>query len=92
MEFLAILLCCGLSAAVIGKLKGSSFVIWFLIGFSLPLLGTLAAVLWRFERDQPHRRCGECGALVPLHDQVCMRCGLDLDLDLPDGGLGGDPA
>jgi len=80
VELLAILFFFGLSAAVIGKLKGSSFFIWFLIGFCIPFAGTLAAILWRFERDQPRRRCEECGNLVPLHDQVCMRCGADLDL------------
>ena len=46
---------------MIGKLKGSSFFIWFLIGFVLPLLGTLAAVLYRSERDEPLRECPECG-------------------------------
>ncbi len=25
------------------------------------------------------RRCEECGAIVPVHDQVCMSCGKDLD-------------
>jgi hypothetical protein len=78
-EFLVIAFFCGLSAGVIGKIKGSSFVIWFLIGFGLPLLGTLAALLYRWERYEPRRRCEECGAVVPLHDQVCMRCGRDLE-------------
>ncbi len=46
MEFVVLAFFCGLSAGVIGKLKGSSFWIWFLVGAVLPLLGTLAAVLW----------------------------------------------
>ena len=79
MELLAILFFFGLSAGVVGKIKGSSFLIWFLIGFCLPFAGTLAAILWRWERGQPRRRCEECGNLVPLHDQVCMRCGSDLE-------------
>ena len=69
----------GLSAGGIGKLKGSSFLIWFAVGFCVPVIGTLAAVLWRWERDEPRRACPECGNVVPLHDQVCMRCGHDLD-------------
>jgi hypothetical protein len=69
----------GLSAGTIGKIKGSSFFIWFLIGFVLPGLGTLAALLYRFERNEPKRRCPECNNVVPLHDQVCTRCGRDLD-------------
>ena len=79
MEFVAILFFFGLSAGVIGKIKGSSFFLWFLVGFCLPVAGTLAAVLYRFERQEPKRKCPECGNVVPLHDQVCMRCGRDLD-------------
>ena len=70
----------GLSAGVIGKIKGSSFPIWFLIGFALPVLGTLAAIFYRWERDDLRRRCEECGNVVAAHDQVCMRCGRDLEL------------
>jgi len=76
---LVVLFFFGLSAGVIGKIKGSSFWIWFLIGFVLPLIGTIVAVLYRFERAEPRRRCPECGNVVPVHNQVCMRCGRDLD-------------
>jgi hypothetical protein len=79
LEFVVIAIFCGLSAGVIGKLKGSSFWIWFLVGTVLPLLGTLAAVLYRNERLEPQRRCPECSNVVPLSDQVCMRCGRDLE-------------
>ena len=47
----------GLSAGVIGKIKGSSFFIWFLIGFCLPVIGTIAALLYRWEREELRRRC-----------------------------------
>ncbi len=79
MEFIVILFFFGLSAAVIAKIKGSSFFIWFLVGFCLPFVGTLAALAMSFEREQRLRRCPECRALVAIHDQVCMRCGRDLD-------------
>jgi uncharacterized paraquat-inducible protein A len=79
LEFVVLGFFCGLSAGVIGKLKGSSFWIWFLVGTVLPLIGTLAAVLHRNERTEPHRRCPECNNVVPLHNQVCMRCGRDLE-------------
>ena len=79
MEFLIILFFFGLSAAVIGKIKGSSFLLWFLIGFCVPLFGTIAAVLYRFERAEPLRQCPDCGRVVKLHEQVCMTCGRDLE-------------
>ena len=79
MEYLVFFFFCGLSAGIIGRIKGSSFFIWFLVGFCLPLMGTLLALLWRWDRDEPMRRCEECGAIVPVHDQVCMSCGRDLD-------------
>ena len=69
----------GLSAGAVARIRGSSFKLWFLIGFCLPGLGTVAALLYRGDRDEPDRRCERCGALVKLHDQVCMRCGEDLE-------------
>jgi len=79
LEYLVFFFFCGLSAGIIGRIKGSSFFIWFLVGFCLPLMGTILALLWRWEKDEPMRRCEECGAIVPVHDQVCMSCGRDLD-------------
>jgi hypothetical protein len=79
LEFVVLAFFCGLSAGTIGKLKGSSFWIWFLVGLVLPLLGTIAAVFYRSERNEPRRQCPECGNVVPLSDQVCTRCGRDLD-------------
>ncbi len=72
----------GLSAGVIGKIKGSSFLIWFVVGFCIPLIGTIAALLWRWEGKEPRRRCPECGKVLPVYEQVCMRCGADLDYPL----------
>ncbi|MBA2506585.1 MAG: hypothetical protein H0V29_11685 [Thermoleophilaceae bacterium] len=79
MSLVVILVFCGLSAGVIGRIKGGSFLLWFAIGFCLPVLGTVAAVLYRYEQDELLRRCPECSAVIPLHDQVCMRCGVNLD-------------
>ncbi len=69
----------GLSAGAIGKIKGSSFFLWFLIGFCLPFLGTLAALVSRGEREAVLRSCPACTNVVPIHDQICNRCGADLD-------------
>lgn len=69
----------GLSAGTVAKIKGSSFLIWFMIGAVLPILGTIAAVLYRNERDEPRRACPECGNVLPLYAQVCTKCGRDLE-------------
>jgi hypothetical protein len=79
VEFALIALVFGLATGAIGKLKGGSFFIWFLIGFGLPGIGILAALFVRREQDEPRRHCPECGKVVPVSDQVCMRCGHDLD-------------
>ena len=85
MAYLIICLFFGLAGGLVGKAKGSSFVLWFVISAAVPVLGLLAAVLYRFERDEVRRQCPRCGKLVKLHDQVCMRCGLDMDF--PDQAI-----
>jgi hypothetical protein len=77
--YLVVMFFFGLSAGTIGKIKGSSFLIWFLVGFAIPVFGVLAAVFHRWENQELKRRCDECGNVVALSDQVCMRCGRDLD-------------
>jgi hypothetical protein len=79
LEFVAIAFVFGLATGTIGKLKGSSFWIWLLIGLALPGIGIFAALLYRREQDEPRRRCSECGNVVAISDQVCMRCGRDLE-------------
>ncbi len=79
MELLVICFFFGLSAGTIGKIKGGSFLIWFLVGSVLPVFGTIAALVFRNERTVARRRCPECGNVVAIHDQVCNRCGADLD-------------
>jgi hypothetical protein len=79
MPYLFICLVFGITGGVVGKQKGSSFLLWFLISGLLPVFGLLAAVFYRFERDEPRRECPRCGKVLKLYDQMCMRCGLDLD-------------
>ena len=79
MEFVFFALVFGVAAGIIGRMKGGSFFIWFLVGTALPGVGILAALLMRNERAEPRRRCPECGNVVAVSDQVCMRCGRDLD-------------
>lgn len=77
MGYVFICFCCGLGAGITGRHKGSSFWLWFAIAFVIPLVGNLAALLWRYEQDEVYRRCDECGHVMPLYQQVCNRCGAD---------------
>jgi hypothetical protein len=79
MPYLFVCLVFGITGGVVGRIKGSSFVLWFLISGLLPVFGLLAAVLYRFERDEARRECPSCGKVLKLYDQVCMGCGSDLD-------------
>jgi hypothetical protein len=76
---LLILLFFGLAGGAVGKLKGSSFFIWFLVSACVPFIGLLAAFAFRPERDEPRRQCPGCGKLVKLHDALCTRCGTELE-------------
>jgi hypothetical protein len=85
LEYVVVAFFFGLATGVVGKIKGSSFFLWFLIGAVLPVFGLLAAILSRWESAEVRRRCEECGAIVPISDQVCKRCGRDLDF--PSEGI-----
>jgi hypothetical protein len=79
VTFIFIAVVFGIATGIIGRMKGSSFFIWFLVGAALPGIGIFAALLYRYEQDDPLRQCPECGNVVPISDQVCMRCGGDLN-------------
>jgi hypothetical protein len=69
----------GLAGGVVGRIKGSSFFVWFLISAAVPFLGLLAAVCYRWDNRELRRCCPGCGRVIKLHDTVCMRCGEELD-------------
>jgi hypothetical protein len=70
----------GIATGAIGRAKGSSFFIWFLIGTVLPGIGLLAVIMHRSDIDEPERMCPRCGTVQKLYVQVCRRCGEDLYL------------
>lgn len=72
-----------LATGFIGRRKGSSFWLWFAVGFVLPVIGLIAVILYRFEKAEPERQCPSCGKTVKLYVQVCPRCGVDLYLPDP---------
>ena len=78
MAYVIIAFFFGLAGGIVGKIKGSSFLLWFLISLSsrssacscdrLPLRG-----------DELRRQCPRCGRVTKLYDAVCMRCGAELE-------------
>ncbi|HWC28325.1 MAG TPA: hypothetical protein VG474_17170 [Solirubrobacteraceae bacterium] len=83
--YVVIALSFGLATGIVGRLKGSSFFIWSIIGAVLPVIGLLTALAYRSERDEPRRRCPTCGRICKLHDALCVRCGTELEF--PDSAL-----
>jgi DNA-directed RNA polymerase subunit RPC12/RpoP len=78
MAYLVIAFFFGLAGGVVGRIKGSSFVLWFLISGILPVIGLLAAVLYRFDSEEPEYACPRCGKRVKIYDALCTRCGQEL--------------
>jgi hypothetical protein len=79
LGLLVILFFFGLAGGVVGRIKGSSFVLWFLISFSVPFIGLLTAVFYRYENQELRRQCPRCHRVLKLYDAVCMHCGYELE-------------
>jgi hypothetical protein len=76
---LVILLSFGLSGGIVGRIKGGSFFIWFLISFCVPFIGLLTAIFMRHDNEELRRECPGCGKILMLHDALCTRCGTELE-------------
>jgi hypothetical protein len=79
MAYVIIALCFGISGGVVGRIKGSSFVLWFVISTVVPVFGLLAALAYRYESHELRRRCPRCGRVTKIYDAICTRCGTELD-------------
>ena len=90
MGLVVIMVFFGLAGGVVGRIKGSSFIAWFLISGLVPFLGLLAAVCYRFDNQELRRQCPDCGRVVKLHDAVCTRCGAELEF--PDVAIAPEAA
>jgi hypothetical protein len=69
----------GLAGGIVGRIKGSSFFLWFLISALVPFIGLLTAIFYRWENQELRRQCPGCGRVVKLHDAVCLNCGAELE-------------
>ncbi len=79
MAYVVIAICFGLAGGVVGRIKGSSFLLWFLISGLVPVFGLLAAIAYRFDRDELRRQCPTCGRVTKIYDALCTRCGTELE-------------
>lgn len=79
MSYVMIALGFALAGGIVGRIKGSSFLLWFLISGAVPLFGLLAAIAYRFERAELRRQCPRCGRVTKIYDALCTRCGTELD-------------
>jgi hypothetical protein len=79
VAYIVIAACFGLAGGIVGRLKGSSFLLWFLISGLVPFFGLMAAVAYRFESDELRRQCPNCGRVTKLYDALCTRCGSELE-------------
>jgi hypothetical protein len=77
--YVVIALTFALAGGIVGKIKGSSFWIWFLISGAVPVLGLLTAIVYRSERNELRRQCPNCGRVCKLYDALCVRCGAELE-------------
>jgi len=69
----------GLAGGVVGRIKGSSFFLWFMVSALVPFIGLLAAIAYRWEDRELRRQCPGCGRIVKLHDALCTHCGTELE-------------
>ena len=79
-----------LAGGLVGKLKGSSFWLWFAISGLLPVFGLAAALAYRFDSEELRRQCPGGGRVVKLHDALCTRCGTELEF--PDVAIAPESA
>jgi ribosomal protein S27AE len=79
MGYVAIAIAFGFAGGIVGRMKGSSFWVWFLISGLVPVFGLLAAIFYRWEDRELRRQCPRCGRVVMLYDAICTRCGEELE-------------
>jgi hypothetical protein len=79
MAYVVIALCFAVAGGVVGRMKGSSFWLWFLISGIVPFFGLITAIAYRSDSQELRRRCPECGRVTKIYDAVCTRCGAELE-------------
>lgn len=76
--YLLIAIVFAIAGGLVGRSKGSSFWLWFLISGIVPVVGLITALAYRDEHDEPDRACPRCRQRHKAYDAFCLRCGQEL--------------
>ena len=80
MAYMIIAVCFGLAGGIVGKHQGQLLLAVVPdLRRSCPFFGLLAAIAYRFERDELRRECPSCGRVTKIYDALCTRCGTELE-------------
>ncbi len=79
MIYLSLCVVFGVVTGLVARGKGSSGLLWGLIGAILPVLGLAGVLLYRRETEELRRPCPSCGRICMIYDALCTRCGTELD-------------
>jgi hypothetical protein len=79
LEYIFIATGFAFAGGFVGRSKGSSFWVWFLISGIVPVIGLITAMVYRHETEIALRRCPGCGRARQIHDAICTICGTELE-------------
>jgi len=77
--YLIVCIVSGVATALVARTKGTSWLLWGLIGAIFPVLGLAGVLLFRSETEELRRPCPTCGRVCMIYDALCTRCGTELD-------------
>jgi hypothetical protein len=81
-----------LAGGFVGRGKGSSFWVWFVISGVVPVIGLATALAYRRETEVALRRCPGCGRSRRIYDALCTICGTELEYPEADEIIEPTPA
>jgi hypothetical protein len=92
VAYLVIAFCFGFAGGLVGRHKGSSFFVWFVISAVVPFVGLVTAIVYRYETEEDLRRCPQCNRATRIYDAICTRCGQELEFPEPEEIIAPTPA